>query len=298
MMRWPAEKPIPRSLLFVPGNAPEKLGKALKYNADGLIFDLEDAIPEIQKAEARHNVREALKEPTARAGWTLVRINGYSTPYWEKDIEAVTAYHPQGLLLPKCDSADHVEAVASIVEKEERKAGLTIGSIYFFLLVESPRGLIEIPRLAEASSRVVALAFGAEDFCLEMEISRTKEGSDLLFARSHMAIVARAFGCVAIDSVYTDFHDMAGLIRESKASKLLGFSGKLAIHPKQLEAIHAAFSPSKEALAAARKIVDAFEKAQTEGKGVVVLEGKMIDQPVVERARRLLNFSPLQDPKL
>ncbi len=287
-MRWPLDRPVPCAFLFVPGNSLEKLYKSWQLGAGALIFDLEDSVPEFQKLQARKNVILALKTAPDRATPAFVRINDGSSAHWQEDISATIDKNLTGFFLPKCESREQASAAADIIEASEKNAGMAPGSISLVALIESARGLVEIPQIIDAADRLAGLALGGEDFCLNMGISRTAEGQELQYARSHLAIWARAKGCLAIDTIYANFHDRPGLMRESQIAKQLGFTGKLAIHPKQLDVIRDVFAPSKEELAEAKKVVEAFAAAQVKGSIVIAVDGKMIDRPVFERARRLL----------
>lgn len=282
------DRPVPHAWFFVPGNSPEKIKKSWQFETGALIFDLEDAVPEFQKLQARQNVSAALK---AASGWKadiFVRINGHASPHWQEDIDATVCRNFGGFFLPKCESSEEVADVADRIKAAEEEAGVDSGSILLVAMIESAHGLVEVPRILKATDRLMGLALGGEDFCLDMGISRTTDGLELLYARSHLVVWARAQGCLAIDTVYSDFRDTSGLIRDAETAKQLGFSGKLAIHPAQLEIIRATFSPSEQELTEARKVVEAFTTGQQKGNAVVVLDGKMIDGPVFERAQRLL----------
>lgn len=287
-MRWPIDKPVPRSYLFVPGNSPEKLHKSWQLSPGALIFDVEDAVPESQKLQARQNISLALKAAPKHTPYVFVRINDLSTRHWQDDISAATCKNLSGFFLPKCESSGEVSVVADFIADCEKRTGLYSGSISLVVMIESALGLIKIPQIVTATERLVGLALGGEDFCLNMGISRTVEGLELLYARSRLAIWARAHGFLAIDTIYADFNDSQGLMLESRIAKQLGFTGKLAVYPGQLEPINAAFSPSEKELKEAEKVVEAFEAAQNLGRGVTVFNGKMIDRPIVEWARRLL----------
>ncbi len=287
-MQWPIDRPTPCSFLFVPGDSPEKLRKSWQLGAGALIFDLEDAVPESQKHQARQNVSLALKAAPEAATNVFVRINDRSSRHWQEDISATTVKNLTGFFLPKCESREEVSAVADVIGTSEKRAGGVPGSISMVALIESACGLVELPHIIAATDRLAGLALGGEDFCLNMGISRTVEGLELQYARSHLAIWARSRGCLSIDTIYADFHDTQGLIRESQIAKQLGFTGKLAVHPKQLEVIRGVFAPSEEELAEAKKVVDAFAAARAKGSAVIAVGGKMIDRPVFERAQRLL----------
>jgi citrate lyase beta subunit len=191
-------------------------------------------------------------------------------------------------MLPKCNARAEVLTIARQLEQAEREKGIAEKSARLFLLIESARGLLELPSLAAASDRVAGLVFGAEDWCLDMGIARTKAGTELEIARWNIAICARAHGLLAIDTVFADFHDVEGLRRDVEIAKRMGFSGKLAIHPKQIEVIHSAFAPTAAEVADAKALVAAFDEAETSDQGVIAVHGRMVDKPIVERARQIL----------
>lgn len=287
-MRWPTANSPLRSLLFVPGDKPKMIQKSWTLGSDAIIFDLEDAVAESAKVEARENVRTALETAVGVGACAFVRINSGQTPDWQADVKAVTGKNLHGIVMPKCGSPTDVVSVARLVQERERAIRLTAGSIRLLLQIESARGLLEARRLVKSSRRVVALLLGAEDFCSDMRITRTKEGQELLYARSHLATCARAQDCIAIDTIYPYFDDPEGLVRETQVAKRLGFSGKLAIHPKQVPMIHSAFAPTDDEVREARKVLEAFADAQARGAGVISMAGKMIDKPMVERACQVI----------
>lgn len=288
-MRWPIEDVPVRSLLFVPGNDPRKIRKSWTTGADGLIFDLEDAVPESAKAEARENLRLALEAASGAHVPAFVRINSpRRTSYWQADVKAVVGRNLCGLVVPKCESPRDLASVDGTVARRERVLGLPRGTVRLLLLIESARGLLEAPHLVGSSRRVVALLFGAEDFCLDMGIARIVGGDELLYARSYLAICARAFGCLAIDSIQPDFNDLKALFKETQACQRLGFSGKLAIHPKQVAPINSAFAPSRRELSEAKEVLRTFAEAKAKGLAVAALRGRMIDKPLVERVRQIV----------
>ena len=280
--------------MFVPGNRPEKIRKAWGLGANCIIFDLEDSVPEAEKDAARNLVHQALETAPSKRPFVLVRTNSHGSSHWRHDLEAAVTPALQGIMLPKCDSARQVASADRAVAALERRRALKTGSIQFFVLIESARGLLEAPCLVQASTRVAALVLGAEDLCLDMGIDRTKEGVELDHPRWTVAVCARAYGRLVIDTIYADFNDPQGLLRDAESARRLGFSGKLAIHPKQIGPIHTAFRPNEHELAKAREILAAFARAEAEGSGAVALNGKMIDRPIVEHARRVLALAATQ----
>lgn len=216
---------MPRSFLFVPGNSPEKIEKSWQLDAGALIFDLEDAVPASQKLQARQYVSSALKAVSRKATGVLVRINGHSTSHWRDDIDATTCRNLRGFFLPKCESSEEVSEVVHHLKAAEEEDGIDSGSISLVGMIESARGFVEVPAILKATDRLIGLALGGEDFCLDMGISRTSEGLELHYARSHLAVWARANGCLAIDTIYSDFKDSAGLLRDAKIAKQLEVLG-------------------------------------------------------------------------
>ncbi len=281
--------PIPiRSLLFIPGNNRAMLAKSRTTGADALIFDLEDSVPGNAKSEARKQVRAELQKAVDPRPLLLVRINTLRTSLWRRDVQSVVGKNLFALVIPKSESIAALQKLEQLLEERERATGLHAGSIRLFLLIETAKGLLAASRLAESSTRIAGLVFGAEDFRLDMGLAPAPDGREVFFARSYVAIVARAAKCPAIDTVFTDFRDREGLRRETHLAKELGYSAKLAIHPQQIPIIHDAFRPSKREIAEARRVVEAFADARAAHSGVASLDGRMIDKPIVDRARRLL----------
>lgn len=261
---------------------------ATRSEADAIILDLEDGVPEAQKSAARTMVRATLAKAPSDGPIILLRINPLSTPHWRTDLAESFGSSIQGIVVPKSDASDRIREFEEVLQTQESNCGLVAGSIALFLLVETARGLLEAAKLAQVSERVAALVLGGEDLCLDLGIPRTKDGSELAYARSHIALCARAYECLAIDTIYADFTDNEGVIRDAEAAKRAGFSGKLAIHPCQIEIINSAFAATAKELTEAKRIVDTFRDAETRGEGAVALDGRLIDRPIAERARRLL----------
>ena len=278
-----------RSLLFVPGNSPKKLEKALRLRAaDCLILDLEDSVPEIDKSVTRSNVRGALESSALDDPPLLVRINSLSSTHGAEDLKEIVSPALAAIVLPKCDSPDVIVDADRIIRGEEESRGLTAGSISFVLLIESARALLGAAVMVKASPRVVAVALGAEDYCLDMGIIRTRNGDEIAYPRAALAVIAHAHGCLAIDAIFADFSDKEGLTNDALIAKSMGFSGKLAVHPAQVGPIDSIFSPQEAEVETAKRIVEVARSAEIGSQGVMSLDGKMVDRPILERARRLL----------
>jgi citrate lyase subunit beta / citryl-CoA lyase len=274
-----------QSLLFVPADSSRKLASARSLRPDALIFDLEDAVSPNRKLEARDLIRAELEHADAFSATILIRVNGFGSPFLDDDLRAAVRPHVYGIVLPKCNETSEVARVHETILGLEKRNGMPGGGIKLFLMIETTKGLAHAHELARASSRVVALIFGAEDYCADMGIARTKIGGEIAFARSLITLAAKAEGLEAIDGVFTDFNDDVGLFEETQRIKQMGFTGKTLIHPRQIDVVHRALAPSAEQISWAEEVINTFEKACG---GVVVVRGKMIDEPVVVQAKRIL----------
>jgi citrate lyase subunit beta/citryl-CoA lyase len=240
---------------------------------------------------ARKTVAMAIDELAAIGKDIFVRINALTTSYVVPDIKAVVTGKLKGICLPKSESRDDINRVDAMLAEAEKKSGLEADSIGILSLIETPKGILNAYDIVRASPRIIGAIFGAEDFALEMGVNRTKEGVEIYYPRAAIAVACHAAGVLAIDSVYTDVRDIDGLIKETKAVLQLGFRGKAVIHPDQVEPVNRVFVPSDEEVARAQRIVQAFEAAVVQGQASVALDGKMVDAPVAERARKLLNLA-------
>ena len=277
-----------RSVLFVPGNNMRMIYKATKLDADAYILDLEDAVPMADKETARIFVRDSLQMLKEAGQTVFVRVNGLRTGLTEEDLHYAVQPGLDGIVIPKCEGRKDVETVEAILCKLERQRGLEEGSVKLLPLIETTRGFLRAEEIATSSERVVAIGFGAVDFTRELGTSPSKEGIETLYARSHVAIVARAHGLQAIDTPFLDIMDMEGLIRDAELARRLGFNGKMLIHPKQVKPVNEIFTPSKEEVEFARRVVEEFEKARARGIGAISLEGTMVDEANYQQAKALL----------
>ena len=280
-----------RTLLFVPGNQARRLEKARLIPADALILDLEDSVPPSEKDSARKMVAASIDELAASSKDIFVRINSLPTPYAVSDIKAVATKSLRGVCLPKSETADDIRRADALLADAEKKSRLEAGSISIMALIETSKGIINAYEIVSASPRIIGAIFGAEDFALEMGIKRTKEGAEIYYPRTVVAVACHAANVLAIDSVYTDVRDTDGLVRETRAVAQLGFQGKAVIHPDQVGPVNQVFVPSDEEIAQARRVVHTFEAAVAQGQASVSLDGKMVDAPVAERARKVLTLA-------
>ncbi len=285
-----------RSYLFVPGDSERKLGKSLESGADCLLIDLEDSVALSQKGVARSRAREFLDtHATAdRKLGMVVRINPLSSGLTEDDLAQVVAGRPDGLLLPKSESGADVQQLSAMMAVHEAEAGLREGSIGIHALItETALGTLNASSYVDVSGRLRTMSWGAEDLSADLgvETNRDADGvyTDLFrHARTVTLLGAAAAGVEAVDTVFVDFRDAEGLENECRAAVRDGFSGKMAIHPAQVETINRVFTPSPDAVERAARIVALFADAGDD-VGVLSLDGKMIDRPHLKQAQRILD---------
>jgi citrate lyase subunit beta/citryl-CoA lyase len=271
------------SRLYLPGNNPKLMINAGIYGCHGIILDLEDSVAPDRKYEARFLVRNALRQVDFYGAERMVRIN--QLPAGLEDLKFVVPHPVNLILLPKCESAKQVmevdQAIAKILGHENTK-------IHLMPIIESAAGVLNSAEIAASSQNVAALAIGLEDYTADIGVQRTPEGRESFFARCMVVNAARAAGIQPIDSVFSDIDDMEALARNVMESKSLGFTGMGCIHPRQVPVIHKNYLPDDTEISKAQRIVLAFEKAEKEGLGVVAVESKMIDPPVVKRSLRII----------
>ena len=284
-----AELKLRRSLLYVPGNMPSMLQNIPLFNCDAIQIDLEDAVPYSEKDAARILVRRFLEGYKNRNKEILVRINGLDTKWALDDLKAVLPAKPDGIRLPKADSPEIVEHLDTLLTEYEEELGLKVGFFRILPSIETAEGVLNAPKTAKASDRLIGLAFGAEDYTATMEINRTKTGEELFNARMNVLWGAKAAGIQAIDTIFADVNDMDALRAETELIKKLGFTGKCMVNPRQIEVIHEVFAPKQEEVDYALEVMEAIKRAREMGTGVISLKGKMIDRPVVVRAARVIN---------
>jgi citrate lyase subunit beta/citryl-CoA lyase len=277
-----------RSMLYVPGNAPAMLRDAHIYGPDSVMFDLEDAVSPREKDSARHLVFRALKHFDYNGVERVVRVNGLDTPHGLEDVAAVVAAGVDAIRLPKTDSAQDIIEMAQAVEAAEKRFKRKPGSTALIAAIETARGILNAREIAASSPRLVAIAIGAEDFVTDMHTTRSPEGVELLTARSLLIMAARAAGIMAIDTVFTGVDDEEGFLREVRLAKQLGFDGKSLIHPSQIGMTHGVYTPAHAEIAKARRVIAAAAEAEAKGSGVISLDGRMVDKPIVQRAQRVL----------
>jgi citrate lyase subunit beta/citryl-CoA lyase len=277
-----------RSLLFVPGHRARFYEKLAELRPDAVIVDLEDAVPPAEKPLARAMVRERLGGPLFDGLPVFVRVNAVDTPFFHDDVRGVVAAGLDGIVLPKASTAEQLHVANMLLAQAEVRLGLAMGGVRIIPIVESVMGVLNARELATASPRVLALAFGAEDFSLDLGVERTRDGVETRYPRAQVALAAHSAGRLAIDTPWTAIDDQEGLLRETREGRQLGYVAKQAIHPSQLPIIHQVFTPADAEVDWARRVVTAYDQAVGQGTGAINLDGKLIDVPMVARARRVL----------
>jgi citrate lyase beta subunit len=276
-----------RALLYMPGDDRHKIEKALTLGVDCICMDMEDGVAFNHKAEARTTIAAALHQLDFGCTEKLVRINPVGSGLEAADLEAVLPVHPDGVVVPKVETAEQLAWVGGKIEAAELANGWPLKSIPLLAIVESAKAVLDLKVIA-AAPRLEALIFGAEDLAADLGAVRTPEAWEVFSARSAVVTAAAAYGLQAIDMVSVDFKDLEALRQEAVFGAQMGFSGKQTIHPNQIAPAQAAFTPDDESVARARRLVEAFEAHQEKGTGAFALDGKMIDMPLVKAARNVL----------
>ena len=280
-----------RTMLFTPGNNMRMIYKAGTLRADAIILDLEDAVPMAEKETARIFIRDSIEQVAAGGVQVFVRTNAFTTGLAEEDLNWTVQAGLDGIVLPKAESKDDVLETEKLITALEKERELEPGGLVIVPILETARGVVNAYEIVTASRRVVAVAFGSVDFTRDMGINLSREGTELFYARSHIAVTARAADVQAIDTPWIDVADREGLVRDSERGRQLGFRGKLLIHPSQIEPVNRVFSPSEDEVEYARKVVEAFSEAEARGLGAISLDGKMIDVANFRQAQDLIAWA-------
>jgi citrate lyase subunit beta/citryl-CoA lyase len=282
-------------MMFVPGNNPGMMADAHIYGPDSIMLDLEDSVTMAEKDAARLLVYNALKTIDYGDTEMVVRINPLNTPYGKKDVEAVVKAGVDVIRMPKTETADEVREVEEEILKWETELGC-VGRTKIMAAIESALGIVNAYPIATASKRMMGIALGAEDYCANLKTQRTQGdnpnfGIELLQARQMIVVAARAAGIDALDTVYSNLNDMDTFRREVELIKALGFDGKSIINPRQIEIINEVFAPKQKDIEKALKILAAIKEAEAKGSGVIAVNGKMVDKPVVIRAQHTIDLA-------
>ena len=274
-------------MMFVPGNNPGMMAAAHIYGPDSIMLDLEDSVTMAEKDAARLLVYNALRTIDYGDTEMVVRINPLSTPYGRKDVEAVVKAGVDVIRMPKTETADEVRELEAEILKVETEIG-RVGETRIMAAIESALGVVNAYDIATASPRMMGIALGAEDYTANLKTSRTPAGTELMLARETIVVAARAAGISCFDTVYSNLDDMETFRGEVRLIKDLGFDGKSIINPRQIEIVNEVFTPSEKDIQKALRITAAIKEAQAKGSGVIAVNGKMVDRPVVIRAERTI----------
>ena len=264
------------------------------YGADCIMFDLEDSVAITEKDAARFLVYSALTTLDYSPAEIVVRINDLSSGLGVQDLEAIVRARPHVIRLPKTETAQDVIDCEKEIERIEKEAGIPVGSTGMMAAIEGAEGVLNAAEIAKSSKRLIGIALGAEDYVTDLKTTRS-DGTELAFARGMIVNAARAAGIDALDTVYSDVSNEEGFLAEATIIKKMGFSGKSVINPRQIDPLHRLFKPSDKDIEKARAIMEAIRDANARGSGVASLNGKMIDKPVVTRAKYLLELAGLEE---
>lgn len=276
--------------MFVPGNNPGMMADAHIYGPDSIMLDLEDSVTMAEKDTARLLVHNALKSIDYGDTEMVVRINPLNTPYGKKDIEAVVKAGVDVIRMPKTETAEEVIEVEREIERVEKEIGC-LGRTKIMAAIESTLGIVNAFAIATASPRMMGIALGAEDYSANLKTQRTPGGDELRLARETIVVAARAAGIDALDTVYSNLNDMETFRKEVEFIKTLGFDGKSIINPRQIEVVNDVFAPKEKEIEKSRTILAAIKEAERKGSGVIAVNGKMVDRPVVLRAQRTIDLA-------
>ena len=297
----PSSRPRLLCPLFIPGNRPEMLAKASRYDASAFVPDFEDSVPTAAKDDAVDATAHATPELVATGKPIIPRVNGLATGRTPDELESVVGTGIVGISIGKVSSAEDVRQVSAMIDTIEKTKGVKRGATLILPWIETAAAVVNAYDICSANPRVGWVAFGAEDYAADMGIMREVDAdspqhvrsdeygeSSLLYARSAVAVAARAAGVEALDTPYVKFRDSDGLMAEAGLARRLGYTGKFAIHPAQIGTIRSVWMPSDAEIARAQHVIDAASSASAEGRGAISLDGEMIDAPVVARARNIL----------
>ncbi len=280
-----------RTMLYIPGNNPAMLQNGGVYGADSVLLDLEDAVALNQKDAARILVRNMIKEMNYYNCEVTVRVNHISTPFGKADLEEIVPLQPHAIRFPKTETVEELAELIKLIEEIEDKHNLPHDQMKIHAMIETAVGVRNVYDIAKYSKRVDAITIGGQDLTADMGIAKTKDNAGIDYARKQIVMAAKAAKIDAIDTVFADIEDEEGLRAETEYIKKIGFSGKAVINPRQIDIVNEVFMPTEAEIRKASKIYRGWKKAKAEGIGVFAIDGKMIDAPVMERAKRVLEVA-------
>ena len=279
-----------RALLYMPGDDLHKIRKATTLGVDCICMDMEDGVAPNRKVEARQTIVDALQNLDFGKSEKLARINPVGSGLEQADLQAMLPANPDGIVIPKVQTGEQIRWASDEIDRFARQNPRAQGEseIILIALVESAMGIVNLREIASASPRLQALIFGSEDLASDIGAIRTREATEILYARSKVVTYAAAYDLQAIDIVFVDFHDAEGLYQEALQGMRMGFAGKQIIHPNQVKPVQAAFTPTEAEIQQAKRVMEAYEAHKKEGQGAFALDGKMVDAPIVKAAERIL----------
>lgn len=278
-------------MLYIPGNNPAMLLHGSIYGADSLLLDLEDAVALDQKDAARFLIRNMIKNVDYHGSEVCVRVNHLDTPFGMEDLKAIVPLQPDSIRYPKTESVEDLQRLISIIEEIEDEHGLPHDKMTIHIMIETAKGVQNVFEIAKYSKRVDAITIGGQDLTADMNIKSSGNSSGIDLARKMIVMAAKANRIDAIDTVHVDIEDEEGLRKETEYVKNIGFSGKAVINPRQIDVIHEIYAPTEDEVRKAYRVVKEFNKNQKKGIGVFAIDGKMVDAPVVTRAKYVLELS-------
>lgn len=277
-----------RSWLFAPASNPKLLYSSVVYKPDAIIFDLEDAVALKEKEDARELLIEALKSINYGNIQIFARVNSIKTPFGFDDIKYLVKAGLRNIRLPMCDTPEEIKQVDEFLSKLEEENNIKRGTIVIAAALETPIGVYNAYKIAVASNRVIGISLGVEDFTRCMGIDRTKDEDELNYARGKVVLEAHAAGVACVDGVYTKIDDMEGFQIQCEKARSLGFTGKACIHPTQIPYVHKAYMPKQEDIEYSLLVLEEAKKTDINNGGVISLNGKMIDIPIIEKAQKIV----------
>ena len=287
----PNKKRLSRTMMFLNAQKPGLIKDPYIYKPDSIMLDLEDAVAEKEKDSARFSLFHALKEINYRGIECIVRINGLDSDLWEEDIRCAVAGGADGIRIPKTETAEDVKKVEKAVEEAEKEFGVEPGKVLIMAALESAKGVLNALDICKASDRLFGIALSGGDYTKDLQTHITGTGVELMGARQHMIIAARAAGVQCFDTVYTDLDDMEGFIKDVETIHLMGFDGKSIINPRQIAPVHKIYTPSQKEIIFAQKVVKEIDEKKALGIGVFTVDGKMIDIAFYDGAKRTIELA-------
>lgn len=287
----PNKKKLRRTMMFLNAQKPGLIKDPYIYKPDSIMLDLEDAVAEKEKDAARFSLYHALREINYRGIECIVRINGLDSELWKEDIRCAVAGGADGIRIPKTETAEDVRRVEKAVEEAENEFGIERGKVLIMAALESAKGVLNALDICNASERLFGIALSGGDYTKDLQTRITGTGVELMGARQHMIIAARAAGVQCFDTVYTDLDDMEGFKKDVETIHLMGFDGKSIINPRQIAPVHEIYTPTQKEIVFSQKVVKEIEEKKKLGIGVFTVDGKMIDIAFYDGAKRTIELA-------